>query len=133
MAKIFLQEKDRNGNKPKLTKGTAIRVWVPAGYGYMIYNGSKIEVTNGESAPFTYQGGNIEIGLQPNSGTVNQIRHPNSSSVVHGVNPADGAMHVYILGGYTERPTPTYLETLDKLDQWSTAQYTPNSGNKLNL
>lgn len=29
--------------------------------------------------------------------------------------------------------TPTYLETLDKLDQWSSAQYIPNSGNELNL
>lgn len=29
--------------------------------------------------------------------------------------------------------TPTYFETLDKLDQWSSAQYIPNSGNKLNL
>lgn len=29
--------------------------------------------------------------------------------------------------------TPTYFETLDKLDQWSSAQYIPNSRNELNL
>jgi hypothetical protein len=32
-----------------------------------------------------------------------------------------------------EIPTPSYLETLDKLDQWSSAQYIPNSRNQLNL
>lgn len=29
--------------------------------------------------------------------------------------------------------TPTYLETLDKLDQWSSAHYVPNGRNILNL
>lgn len=37
--------------------------------------------------------------------------------------PTHGFALYFQLG--TEKPTPSYFETLDKLDQWSSAQYVP--------
>jgi hypothetical protein len=103
------------------------------GYVSIKYKTTTRKATSLSSPSFTYTGGILVVNGFTGNGSFSF--GPAGDPISKSAGGGDGIDTYYkwhINGWIDPEGAPTYLETLDKLDQWSSAHYVPHNNKALN-